>query len=90
MTGGVSSVVNRFRLWSLLITPDVGLRLIAADGDAETQRISESSHDSYSVVNKLACDGRSMLITASVDFVYQSTVTSKKTERILSVCKPEA
>jgi len=45
---------------------------IAADGDVETQHINESSHDWCSVVNKLVAYSQSMLITASVDFVYIS------------------
>ena len=42
---------------------------LAADGHAETQRISESSHEPRSVVNWY---GRSMFTTASIDVVYIS------------------
>ena len=54
---------------------------IAADGDAETQRIGESLHDWCSVVNELVW-------SKYVDRLglYQSTVMPKKTEQNLFVC----
>jgi len=51
MTGGVLSIIDKFRPSSTFIISRP--QFIAADSHDETQRICESSHESFSVVNKL-------------------------------------
>jgi len=81
MTGGVSSVINKFRPSNMLIYNTKGRTLfIAADGHSEKQLTSDSSNDRCAVVNRLVCskyiDNCKLRLR-----VYQSTVTPKRTEQ---------
>ena len=79
----MSSVVNKFRPSSMLITPSVGLYLQWWPVTL-TQRIIESSHDWCSVVIKLV---RSKYVDNSKRRcrLYHSTVTPKRTENNLFI-----
>jgi len=65
----------------------------AADGDAETQCISHHLHTTDAVLSA-TWYGRTMLITASVDFVYISRPATGMLKKKWNLCvrtgKPEA